>query len=169
MREHLGVAGRQGARFEPSRVVPGTDFWGGRDDESGVIGTYQDQIYKAIMGDAAGKPTWTLLRASRCVKNNRLLPRGWSADHPDAGFTRAVGVGADSNFTAGGDVVRYQVDASGNGPFRIEAELLYEVVGVRFVEELFTRTTPEIVRFRKLYTATSRSPVRVAVAHAEVP
>lgn len=126
------------------------------------------QIYEAIMGQQGGAPTWTLLRASHYLKDNRLLPRGWSADHPQAEITHPAGVANDADFSAAQDKVLYQVKVSGAGPYRVEAELLYEVIGVRFVEELFAHTTPEIAAFRELYLAASRTPVRIAVAYAEV-
>jgi len=128
----------------------------------------QVQIYEAIMGAPSGAPTWTLLRASQYLKDNRLLPRGWSVNHPAAKLTRPAGVDADDDFTAGRDNVHYRVSAVGFGPFRVEAELLYEVIGVRFAEELFTNTTPEVAAFRKFYSAASRTPVRVASSRAQV-
>jgi len=44
--------------------------------------------------------------------------------------------------------VRYSVDVSGSqGPFRVEAELLYQPIGYRWAQNLRTERTPETDRF----------------------
>ena len=91
----------------------------------------QVQIYEAIMADPNGAVTTGLLTAVRYVKDDRLLPHGFdkgSANPDVAVLGEAAG---DANFTGAGDRVRYSV-ALGNaeGPFEVEAELLYQPVGV---------------------------------------
>ena len=39
------------------------------------------------MGNVDGSPTFTLLRAAEHLKDNRLLPKGWNPNHPDAEHT----------------------------------------------------------------------------------
>ena len=70
----------------------------------------QVQIYESILGDPNGAVTTGLLTATRYLKDNRLLPRGFDkrtaepdiAVHGERGSTMPT-------FVAGGDRVRYSV------------------------------------------------------------
>jgi hypothetical protein len=97
----------------------------------------QVQIYEPVMVDAEGAVTTGLISAVRYVKDNRLLPAGF--DKASAPEEVAVHGGAleDADFAAGGDRVVYSVDVGGaQGPFTIEAELLYQSIGYRWAENL---------------------------------
>jgi hypothetical protein len=123
----------------------------------------QVQIYEPIMGDNEGQVTYTLLRGAIYLKDNRLLPAG--ADK--AGLPADIGVyGAardDPSFVGGSDLVTYQVDVAGvTGPFTFSAELLYEPLSYRFVQDLLADGTPLTERFAGYYGATDRAPLRVA-------
>ena len=97
----------------------------------------QVQIYEPIMGDTEGKVTYTLLRAAAYLKDNRLLPAG--ADKAGLPPEIAVQGGAvdDPNFVGGGDQITYRVDvSSAQGPFTVQAELLYQPLAYRFVQDM---------------------------------
>jgi hypothetical protein len=129
----------------------------------------QTQIYEVVLADTEGLPTWTLLRAARYWKDNRLLPRGWSASHRDAAATRPVGTEADADFLDGRDTTRFEITAQGPGPHEVEVDLLYEPLGARFAAELFVHETPEVSRFRSMLERAPRVPERVASARTGIP
>ena len=114
--------------------------------------------YQAVMADGDGAPTHTLLRGASWLVDDRLLPRGWSADYPGAERTAPIGVDGDKSFRAGEDIVNYALDVRGDGPLRIEAALLYQPLGARWAAEILKWRTPEIDKFRTMYEQADRSP-----------
>jgi cytochrome c553 len=78
----------------------------------------QVQVYEELTQDARGAFTTSFLHRARDVKDNRLLPKGWSAAGPDpsmpAAFVEAThphGVGDDPQYAdgSGSDIVSYRV------------------------------------------------------------
>ncbi|MCA8921034.1 MAG: hypothetical protein KDD82_04450 [Planctomycetes bacterium] len=127
-------------------------------------------VYEAVMGDPAGDPTYLLTRGATYIKDNRLLPQGWTSDHPDAQAILPQGVGDDPDHAAGGDQVRFVAplgDAA--GPLTIEATLLYQTLGARYAAELFEYDTAEVREFRAYYAKADKTPEVVAEASCEVP
>ena len=141
----------------------------------GPLEPHRDRITKASevasfeskMGDFEGRPTHLLLRGASYLKDNRLLPRGWRADHPEAQRTRPVGVEGDTDFRAGSDRVHYRIqlpEALADGDLQVEVALLYQPLGARWAAELFIYETPEVARFRGYYEAADRTPEIIASA-----
>ncbi len=126
------------------------------------------QIYESVMADKDDSATFTLLRGARYFKDNRLLPRGWKEEHPDAAAAAPAGVVDDSDFRGGQDTVLYEVTLEGSGPFTILASLHYQSIGVRHVGEVFTFDTPEVALFRRLYEAADRTPEQLDQAIKKV-
>lgn len=122
------------------------------------------QIYEAVMKDSSGAPTYRLLRGTSFGKDNRVLPQGWSAEHPDALTTTSVGTTDDSDFRGGSDQVTYVAALTGNGPWTIEATLNYQTLSARHLAELVAFDTPEVRAFAKLLTAETRQPERISQA-----
>jgi hypothetical protein len=120
--------------------------------------------YQAVMADAQGAPTHTLLRGAAWLVDDRLLPKGWSLEHPDAARTAPVGVEGDDNFGAGMDRVRFEIELDGSGPVSIEAALLYQSLGARWAAELLRWKTPEIETFRRFYESAVLTPEVLASA-----
>lgn len=125
----------------------------------------QVQIYESIMSDPTGRPTTALLKAVRYLKDNRLVPRGF--EKRTAGSQIAV-VGAaaqDADFGDAGDRVRYSipVDAA-DGPFQVDAELRFQVIGFRWVENLKPYSSEETRRFVGYYESMASSSSEVLVA-----
>jgi hypothetical protein len=118
----------------------------------------QVQVYEAIMAGPDGGITTGLLTAIEYVKDNRLLPHGFNK----AGATKDVhvvgGAASDANFTGAGDRVRYSI-AVGNaeGPFTVEAELLYQPVGYRWANNLKKYDAFEPRRFNGYYDAMGKA------------
>jgi hypothetical protein len=70
------------------------------------------QIYEELVADADKKITTGFLSLREVLKDNRLLPRGWKKDGPEAERTRPAGEAkddADYNDGSGADTVRYEI------------------------------------------------------------
>lgn len=95
------------------------------------------QIYESVLGDTAGAVTTGLLTASQYLKDNRLLPRGFDKRTAEADIAVHGAAADDPDFTGGGDRVRYSIEVgSAAGPFKLEAELLYQPIGFRWAQNL---------------------------------
>jgi len=128
----------------------------------------QVQIYEDIMVDQAGKLTTGLLSAVRYVKDNRLLPRGFNKQGADAEIAVLGGAAQDQDFAAGGDKIRYSMNvANAQGPFQVEAELMFQPIGYRWANNLKPYNAEEPKRFVGYYESmSSGSAVRIAQATA---
>jgi hypothetical protein len=134
------------SRFEPHYTEIGTPD--------------QVQIYETIIGDASGAVTTGLLTGVRYLKDNRLLPRGFDKRTAAADIAVHGGAADDADFVGAGDRVTYAVPVvgDGDGPFTIEAELLYQPIGFRWANNLKRyETAPEPRRFTGYYDAMAMS------------
>jgi hypothetical protein len=129
------------------------------------------QIYESVMTDPAGAVTTVLLSGVRYVKDNRLLPRGFDKATADKDIAVLGAAETDADFTGGQDTVRYSADvADSPGPFRVQAELLYQPIGYRWAQNLRAEKSPEADRFVSYYEAlASSSWVRLARGETTVP
>jgi hypothetical protein len=119
----------------------------------------QVQVYEAIMQDANGQATFSLLRGATYYKDNRLLPRGWKQDHRRGPLTAPVAIDDDQDFLAGTDVTTFVIRRlEGRAPFQIEASLHYQVLGARYAAELLACDVPEMKEFAKLYATADARP-----------
>ena len=130
----------------------------------------QVQIYEGIMLNTDNEVTYTLLRAAKFAKDNRLLPKGFnkSAAPPEIGvFGRAV---SDENFAGGLDQISYSIDTSGhNGPFTVTARLLFTAVSYPFVKDLEKdQELPEVSRFMQFYRYADKMPQEITAIKTTV-
>ena len=126
----------------------------------------QVQIYESVMGDPTGNVTTGLLTAVRYLKDNRLLPRGFAKDTAGKDIAVIGEAAGDTNFTAPGDRVRYSVPVNvAEGPFEVEAELLYQPIGYRWAQNLKKYDAAEARRFNSYYDAMGAA-VTARLAHA---
>jgi hypothetical protein len=129
----------------------------------------QVQIYEGIIGNTEGQPTTTLLAAASYLKDNRLLPAGFAkgATQPDIAIRGAAA--DDTDFDAGRDTTRFTIGLDGaKGPFTITAELLYQTIGYRWVDNMRQHDAPEPARFQEYYEQVPNQAVVVASATLEV-
>lgn len=133
------------------------DAEGKRLDPAGAIiphvehaGTDEVPIWEAVPVDEAGRRTHLLLGTARIAKDNRILPAGWRADHPDAKRTRPIGTDGDSDFLPGRDSVRYVLPATAASA---TVELLYQAVPPETIESYAPADSPEAARFRAICDA----------------
>ncbi len=92
------------------------------------------QIFESIMGTPEGGPTTALLRATRYLKDNRLLPRGFEKRTADASIAVVGDAAGDDDFSGGGDRVQYQIAVS--GAVSVEVELRFQPIAYRWAQNL---------------------------------
>ncbi len=123
----------------------------------------QVQIYEPVMQDTDGQVTYTLLRAARYVKDNRLLPAGFDKTAVGPDIQVRGQAAQDANFLGGGDRVTYVVGLGRQGgPFTVQAELLYQSLAYTHAQDLFQESTSLVERFQALYQEADKTPVTVA-------
>ena len=128
----------------------------------------QVQIYQAVMGDVDGEPTYTLMRASGYLKDNRLVPAGYLETGPMAERTKIIGrARLDENFNkaagkqgSGTDQVAYEIRVDRSGfPLDITTRLLYQTLPPRFIRDLLGDKTAAGERLAGMYSEMSKDPV----------
>jgi PKD repeat protein len=124
------------------------------------------------MEDVAGNQTYTLLKAARYKKDNRILPRGFG-EAPTADIAEVAVVGeaaADPDFVAGSDLVTYRIALpTGITAVTVAAELNYQTLAYGFLQDLLTDDeVPEVERFGRMYDASDIRAERIASAATEV-
>jgi len=173
---HVTVKDRNGrAVFESGALDPSGLIRGNDNDADAakyephyaeITAPDQVQIYEDIMVDQAGKLTTGLLSAVRYVKDNRLLPRGFNKQGVDAEIAVLGAAAQDQDFTAGGDKIRYSMSiANAQGPFQIEAELMFQPIGYRWANNLKPYDADEPKRFVGYYESMA-SGSAVIITHA---
>ncbi len=159
---HVTVKDRNGnpvfesGALEPSGLIKGND----NDADAlkyephytQITSPDQVQIYEGIMVDSAGKPTTGLLNALRYEKDNRMLPKGFDKKTADDEIGVKGSAAQDPNFQGGGDRISYSVPVgNAQGPFTVEAELYFQIIGFRWAENLRKYDAFEPKRFVGYY------------------
>jgi hypothetical protein len=174
---HVTIRDRAGRTVFQSGAVTGTGAIDGNDNDGDPLRAEphyreirradQVQIYESIMVDRGGAITTGLLKAVGYLKDNRLLPRGFDKTTAAKDVAVVGDASDDSDFGAEGDRVRYIVDARGaEGPFQVEAELLFQPIGFRWAQNLKPYTAAEPQRFVRYYDSMA-SAVTETVARAQ--
>ena len=173
---HVTALDRQGrAVFESGRLGRSGLIEGNASDTAGdtfephyqeITSGNQVQVYESIMGTPAGAPTTGLLQATRYLKDNRLLPRGFDKQTAAAEIGVFGGAAADSDFVGEGDRVRYRVVAATAA--RVDVELHYQPIGYRWAQNLAPYDAPEPRKFVAYYDALAHVS-SVVVARASSP
>ncbi len=118
-------------------------------DESQVL------VYEAIMANARGEVTHSLVEGIRYHKDNRLTPKGFDKSFVENDVAVVGQAAQDSNFNAGIDLFEYVVDIPA-GNYFILAELVYQPLAFGHLEYLFKDTDlPEVDQFKTIYDATN--------------
>lgn len=131
----------------------------------------QVQIYEMVMGDVNGDKTTVLLRADTMLKDNRLVPQGFSTSHPVYDTTQVVLGVPDDDFNmyingmegSGWDIIQYRIPINGySQPFNVVARMYYQAVPPGYLTEMFSHTSSEIDLFKDMYNAAEKEPVLMA-------
>ncbi len=131
----------------------------------------QVQIYEPIMADTGGRTTYTLLAAANYAKDNRLLAAGMDKGKlPDEIAVRGAAAN-DANFVGGGDQLTYRIAVpAAAGPLTVYAELLYQPLSYRFVQDMLADGGEYGETLGRLIAAVDQMPARVSVvAPVQVP
>ncbi len=176
---HVTVRDRGGrVVFESGAIAPNGAIAGNDNDADALAvephyaeirAPDQVQIYESVMGDPSGRPTTGLLTAVRYLKDNRLVPRGFDKATADPRIAVVGAAAQDADFGDSGDRVRYAIDVNpADGPFQIDAELRFQVIGFRWAENLRPYKAEETNRFVGYYESMASSSSEVLVARRQV-
>jgi len=155
---HLKVTDVNGELvFESGDWTPAGQITGDAFDETGkayephydqITGQDQVQIYETIPVDSAGEVTTVMLYAAARAKDNRLLPAGFNLERTFRDFAVYGEARQDDDFIGGEDHIRYLFDTRGySEPFTVQAELLFQPIGYRWIEALRGGDAGEIRQF----------------------
>jgi len=101
-----------------------------------IVDASEVQVYEPIMADTDDKQTYTFMQASRYLKDNRILPKGYKNTAP--ANAQPYGVAAsDSNFIGGSDTVEYEVNNLPEDTYNITVTLKYQTVSYGFAQDLY--------------------------------
>ena len=175
---HMTVKDRNGqVVFESGKLNPDGSIQGNDNDAdptrfephyTEINNKDQVQIYEDIMVGANNMPTTGLLTAVRFIKDNRLLPKGWSTENADPRTLPQGGAANDRDFVGGSDKIVYSVPlGNAQGPFQVEAEFWFQPISFRWANNLRPYDAPEPKRFTGYYdTMASGSAVMLVRATA---
>lgn len=129
----------------------------------------QVQVYEAVVADTNGNVTQSLLSAASYLKDNRLLPSGFDKLNAPVSVQVSGQAAADPDFLAASDLVTYQVELTGQGPWQVRAQLVYQPLAQPHLQELFSYDQlPEVAAFRRMIEASEFQFEVLAVTTGEV-
>jgi hypothetical protein len=160
--EYIGTAANRRGAYQPH-------FYG---IAHPITTPSQVQIYEELIKDADGNFTTSFIRRDTTVKDNRLLPKGWTAKGPDPASlsgeflhsTFPEGDAAkDPNYLdgSGTHVVRYQIPLSAlpagidRSRVRVKATLVYQSIPPYYLMQRFEQV-PDGPATQRLFHLVSR-------------
>jgi hypothetical protein len=98
------------------------------------------QIYEELVQDPQGQFTTSFLSLDNKVKDNRILPQGWSSSGPHADVTGPEGTDPDPSYGSGSacgcSVVRYKVPLTAiPGAATVQATLYYQSIPPYYLQQ----------------------------------
>lgn len=160
--EYIGTAANRRGAYQPH-------FYG---TARPITSPAQVQIYEELIKDADGHFTTSFLRRDHTVKDNRLLPKGWTAKGPDPAslggeFLRSTfpegDAATDPSYLdgSGTSVVRYQIPLSAlpagtdRARLRVKATLVYQSIPPYYLMQRFEQA-PSGPATQRLFYLVSR-------------
>lgn len=137
----------------------------------------QVQIYEMVIADVNGDVTTVLERADTYLKDNRLVPAGFSTLHSAYDTTKIVGVsGNDLNFNyeagiegSGSDRITYKIGLGEyEGNVSVSAKFFYQSLPPKWMDEMFAISTPQIDAFKIMYEEEGPDPVLISSVEDEI-
>ena len=164
--EYIGISRNRKGPFQPH-------FYGMKPPFV-ITSSKQVQIYEELIKDSDGNLTTSFIRRDEIVKENRLLPKGWSPKGPDPALsgeflhsTFPEGDAAnDPSYTngSGTSMLRYQVPLSelprGVDPSRLQvrATLYYQSIPPYYLLQRFEQAPTAAGTQRLFYLASRLNP-----------
>jgi hypothetical protein len=135
----------------------------------------QVQIYEAIMGDSGDQVTYTLLRAARYLKDNRLTPKGFDKlAVPDDVAVHGAALN-DADFNLGSDEVVYRIDIPPDvsGDLDVSVSLNFQTIMHGYLQDLYMPQVDQplpvqVVDFKAMYEAQSLKHETIASVQTTV-
>ncbi|MEI7801617.1 MAG: T9SS type A sorting domain-containing protein [Bacteroidota bacterium] len=129
----------------------------------------QTQIYEMVMGDVNNNKTTVLERAANLLKDNRLVPTGFTTSHyaydtakidndalADPDFNKNSS-GVEGN---GKDIIHFHIPSNGySGLVSVYTKVFYQAVPPGWLQEMFSYNTPLIDTFKSMYQQADKTPV----------
>ncbi len=126
----------------------------------------QVQIYETLVRDSTGKITTSFVRGCETLKDNRLLPQGWTEQGQGGGLEGAYlkathpgpGVSEDADFIGGSDVTHYRIQVPPEidaDRISVKASLYYQALPPYYLQNLYA-TAPNGQATKRLYAIASR-------------
>ena len=131
----------------------------------------QVQIYELVPGDVNGTFSSVLERGHNALKDNRLVPQGFSLADPVYDTTQVIGVTNDENFNrtaagvegSGSDLLHFSIPNLGyTGLLQVTARVWYQSLPTKWMAPMFSYSSPEIDSFRVMFNNADNAPVLVA-------
>ena len=159
------ILGQENNPWEPHHDVV--------DDPNDVV------IYELVLGDVNGDPTTLLERAHAHLKDNRLVPRGFSTAHAVYDTTAIIGAALDDpNFNVdaeglegnGGDHIQYLLPQGWEeqSSLSVECTVWYQAIPPKWVAPMLEIQGDSLIDgFRQLYSEFAPLPERIATLTME--
>jgi hypothetical protein len=130
----------------------------------------QVQIYEPVMVDTEDNITYTLLRAARYIKDNRLTPKGFNKLNNVPEDVAVLGNAYDDkDFNLGSDELTYSIPVAVAGELNVSVSLNYQAIAHGFLQDLYRDAhLPQVQTFKTLYDAQSLKHEQVASAQTTV-
>jgi len=162
---HLAVTDEAGALvFESGKVNADGSIVGADGDRNynnfephynSVVNENQVLIFEAVMANASGQTTHSLVEGLRYLKDNRLTPKGFNKATVNNDIAVIGNAANDANFDNGSDLFEYRIPVTRSGTYNIIADLVYQPMAFGHLEFLFTDTdVPEVDQFKTIYDNT---------------
>jgi hypothetical protein len=150
------------------KVLPTEYFAGGQyqphfDVAHPITSSEQVEIYQELIQDVQHHFTTSFLKRDYIIKDNRLLPTGWTKEGPPGAHipeyflesTMPIGVAGDPAYAdgSGTSVVRYRIAVPAGveaNRFRVTATLEYQSTPPFFFADRFQTTSPATERMKYL-------------------
>ncbi len=125
-----------GAMNSNNQIIGVDDTTGYEEHYETIEDDLEVQVYEAIMADTDGILTYTFMNASRYLKDNRILPKGFKSTTP-ANAQPYGEATDDSDFIGGSDIVDYEISDLPDGEYTISVTLKYQTASYGFMQDLY--------------------------------
>lgn len=135
----------------------------------------QVQIYEMVMGDVNNNRTTVLTRGYSHIKDNRLVPLGFTTASNVYDTTEIVLNTSDLDFNydptegSGTDIIHFHIPTNGyNLQANATAQIYYQSLPPVWLGEILSINTPEVQTFNDMFADADKSPVLMETVNASI-